>query len=241
MTPNRPDSFDDPSLKQALRDAAGGHKASDRLRSVIAAKLAAERPAGDGATTRAGTSLLIRRFAAAAAVIVVLAGGIYGVQRYRAHAAEQAEIARVAAAKDTLLTAMLSAHARTCGNPQPLIARLSDPSALAAEAAKQLGRPVPQPILNDGWTLDDAAICDINGERSARFRFTKGTQAVTLVSMPKRVWDGLTGSMDYALKQNGHSIAGYEHEGSLNCIVADASLTSYEVQSLRDKIREQSQ
>jgi hypothetical protein len=244
-----PQQFDDPDLKAALKRLHGSHTASDRLRALVAEKMAAELVA-DASVTIApelkpsrSTAMRIHsgfrplRWLAAAAVLAVIIGGIWGYQRHRASQATEALYAR----NDELLDGMIDLHKDgLTGGPadRRLTASLDDPTALAKEASDKLGRDVPVIQLKSaGWALDAASLCEVDKSAAARFHFTRGKQSITVISLPAKAWaEGADGSR-YDLSADEYPIAGYLKGPSLNCVIGDTSLPLKEVSALLDTIR----
>jgi hypothetical protein len=254
------EQFDDPSLKAAIRQVAGGHQASPELRQRLLAKLAQARETSSasedaeaspgsrdaGAGRESGDPIPIRpslqnrfrigRLLAIAASLLIVIGGTWGILEYRHIQHEREEYAK----NDELLDGMIDVQkdGAKLENATPLAAALSDPAAISAEAGKKLGRIVPVVDLKgQGWDLIAASFCQIDKHDAVRFFFTRGNQSMTVISLPASAWADAEDGDHYEMNTEGHAIAGYIKSGSLNCVVGDESLKLDEATALRDRIR----
>ena len=241
------EQFDDPELKAAIRGLRGGHKASPDLRARVIRRLAEARSSGgvhvapappvEPAPLVLRPRFQLRRWLAVAASVAIVAGGVGGYRYYRHAQEEHEEYARNTA----LMGAMIGIHdlgRGTASGLQPFTTALAEPAALAAEARTRLGRSVPVVDLKArGWTLDAADVCTIGASPAVRFHLTRGTQNISVLSIPSSIYADADEGDHYELLVTGHPIAGYVKDGSLNCVVGDPSLTREETVSLRDTIR----
>lgn len=237
--------FDDPGLKDALQKLHGSHKASDQLRAMVVQRLAAvalpspaqvEHKSSDRPSMKLHSSFRPLRWLAAAAVVALCVGGVW---QYQHHRAAQA-LNDAYAANDELLDSMVDAHKTTAQSPAEMLltSSLTDPGALANEASGKLGRTVPIVNLASlGWSMDHASLCQVNKLNSVRFHFHRGTQAITVISMPSTAWANGKDGSSYNLIADGAPIAGYISGKSLNCVVGDSSIQPAEAGKLIDFIR----
>ena len=247
-----PDQFDDPSLKAAIKKIEGGHKARPELRDLLTKRLAEQRQSQGSSEPSEEAPVedprppirlpnhnpfRIGRWLAIAAAVLICIGGGWGYHHWRQIQEEREEYAK----NDALLDAMIDVQNDGIAgdkDDKPLSAAMTEPVALASEATQKLNRPVPVVDLkNAGWTMDAAALCEVQKSPSVRFHFTRGKQTLTLLSMPAALYAGAAEGKSYELVADGHPIAGYIKGGSLNCIVADTTLDPKEAASLRDQIR----
>ena len=242
--------FEDPSLKAAIRELKGSHRASAELRAKVVRRLAAEaRDAADNkeSPTVAGriepvaeSRMRIWRPLAMAASVLISIGGVVGYQHHR-HTQEMRELY---VRNDPLLDAMTDVNAIGT-EPAPaghtaLAAPLADAPALAAEASKALNRAVPSTakFATEGWKLDAASLCTVRTFPAARFHFTRNGQGMSVISVPREAWVGSREEGNhYDLAAEGHPISGYIHGESMTCVVGDKSVPPSEVTRLREVLQ----
>lgn len=226
--------FEDPSLKSAIRDVAGGHRASAALREKAARAMAAQvvgAPAGESARRLVG----VKRWLAMAATIVVAVGAAVAVEQwYSTSSWSRGGAGRVQA--PTIWMVMASLHEGHCGEAQSAVASpLSDVKAIAAEASTKFNRRVPAPAFA-GWTLQAATYCSVGGHPGIQFRFQDNGRAITVVSLPQVAY-GYQQTTEYHTEAEGHQIAGFMKDGGLHCVIGDRGMPLADVQALVDQLR----
>jgi hypothetical protein len=243
--------FDDQDLKVAVRQLRGDHKVRPELRDRVVRSLAEARLQGGGGPTAeprpasqpppspGRPSGLSRCCLAVGGLLLLMAiGGLLGYRWYQRAQENHADQSRGTA----LLGAMVAIHdigRGTTSGLQPLSAPLGDPRALAAEAARKLGRPIPVVDLSArGWSLDAADFCTIGTARAVRFHFTRVNQSVSVLSTASAEYTKADAG-HYELTIGEHPIAGYVRNGILTCVVGDAACGQGDTVALRDAIRGQ--
>jgi hypothetical protein len=171
---------------------------------------------------------------AVAAVFILAIGGV-AVQMYRHHLAEERE--EYLAANQSLFNAMVAVQTR--GEVfEPLRATPGSPAALAQDLQTRLGRSVPVVDLADsGWTLRSVGISQIASHKAAHWQWVRGPQTLAVFSLPASAASGTEELDHYELVQEGHPLAGYVKDGSLNCVVADPSVSLEEAIRLANSLR----
>ncbi|MFI5381161.1 MAG: hypothetical protein ACHRHE_17830 [Tepidisphaerales bacterium] len=239
--------LDDPDLKAAVRRLRAGHTARPDLRDRVVRRLT-ELRVQTGATrtpesaspvrpVAAGPWRSLRRLAVTAIVLLTI-GAPLGYRHYQRTLEASAEQARNSA----LLGAMVAIHdigRGTASGLQPLAAPLSDAKAVATEAGRMLGRPIPAVDLSArGWTLDAADLCTVGTARSVRFHFTRGSRSISVISIPNSAY-ATTNAGHYEVNIGEHPIAGCVKSGSLTFVVGDPACGMGDTIALRDAIRDQ--
>lgn len=244
------DHFDDPVLKAALKRACGKEQAPERLRQSLMQQMgvspqAAPDPAPPPAlklpqTTRPHArnnpwlSLFQPRLVTALAAVLVLAIGA-GLLVYR-NMPTKSRIAHEA------MLAMIRTH-DACAVAEGH--RGADVPEDLRGAGAALGRTLGQTVLaanlvEDGWTLRGGSICPVAGKPSAHFLFQRGTQRLSVFSLPAGAgFEVRPGAVCNACVE-GHMVAGFVDQGRVYCMVGfckTKNVTLEEVTALMNKHR----
>jgi hypothetical protein len=235
-----PSQFDDPSLKAAIRELRGGHRASEQLRGRVADALRNQAIAEPTVPSQTIARRIPPRrliMAAAAAILIAISGTSLFLQ-YRGSVAGKQSYSSGYLSKNDVLEGMVVAHkigSSITASESALSSSLSDPKSVAAEAKKKLSRTIPvADLAAAGWKLDEAAFCTIANFQSLRMHFVRDGRSVTVVSLPASAWIGGHDGDRYAMVTDNDPIAGFVRADSLTCVVGDPSVTSAEVIHLRD-------
>lgn len=113
--------------------------------------------------------------------------------------------------------------------------------AAAGDLSKSIDRPVfVADLTRDGWTFHGAGVRNVGEHQAAQLYFTKGTQSISVFSLPASATKGAHDDQDYDKDFNGSPIAGFVHGKGLYCIVGsspDDSLPMAEVKRLLNEHR----
>jgi hypothetical protein len=194
-----PEEFNDPELKDAVKRAWGGQTAPAELREAVSDALA--RPA--------------RRISAgwmAAAVLMAVGVGAFVYQRATAMAAFPLAIAEP----------MTQTHDRCCKkNDHHFVPKqFTGQMALTGQwLSGQAHVPVLAVDVGDGWNYCGAGPCHVGGLASGHLLFKRGTQELSIFSIP--AVDFQLGGEDqrFAGDFNGHVMAGFTRGGGLYCVI----------------------
>lgn len=241
-------SFEDPSLKAALRAFEPADGASPLLRDRVRTAMASATPEPVTPDPVAPDRMppiarypLPRLLKLAAMIAVGVGLGTVALQWYEQRQADAELAANMNAPARTMWEQMADLHeagGASASCHAPLTSPLTDPAALAAEGTKQLGHHVVVPKLGSAWTLDAATLASIAGQSAVRFHFTSGEHSVTVLSMPESAWT-YRKSDQYTTTADGHAIAGFVKAEGLHCVVGDRRLPMADVQRLADQLRAQ--
>ena len=245
--------FHDPGLKAALKRTCGAETAPLALHMSVAAAMQ-ELPGGSVARSAAAKRtegniftrpLGWRSLAAAAAMVVV---GIGAATYYTFHEPEvyfERGAAR-AVISDTLIEAILKEHDADAADPMkhPALATVAEKNDLGKvkeQLVEKLGRPVwVADLRTDGWQFRGASVCEIEHVEAANVVFTKGSDTVSLLSMPSRDTCGGTLMEDYDSWVNNHAVIAFSAKGQLFCLVASSpqgQLKMADAQKLIERFR----
>ena len=237
---------DDPELRRAIKRVRGGHVADESLRARTAESLAIASAADADAAPIASAPIadiprqmsLWQRWAPrlAIAACLLIAGGVLEHIRHKAE-----ERTTYAAANETLMKAMVTAHQRPgdAMDAQQLDATRG-PAQVRDDLNRRLNRQPPTPNLRAaGWNLRAAGVESLNGAVTARLAFANGQRNATLFSLPQFAFLGAEEGESYDIVVNGCPISGYITRDGVHCIVGDAGTPLSEITALRKTLQQQ--
>lgn len=247
METSHPDSFNDPALKAAVRQAWGAERCPEALRQRITGLIQAERGgmrlAGGPATREVIASresrwwLGSRTLSGLAAAAIVILG--FGVSyKYFTRISPNQTVATTPLPA-TLASNLVSRHDSCCSAPDHHAIGGDDFQQIASEIEKRLGIPVMARALDKSWSFHGASICPVGDTKSAHLVFARDRQFISLFSLPASV-DPAARNQTFNESDQNHPIAGFETSHGFYCVVgssADGSLTLQAVQDLRDRVR----
>lgn len=178
---------------------------------------------------------LSRTFFAAAAMLIISIGAASMYINHLQHEAE--ERAEYLEKNRPLLLAMIDSLENRGSadlNPQT-IADTSDARALAKDMSKRLAREVP-PVNLNGWKIENVSLANVGPAQAGRWQMTKDGKRIVVLSLPASAFN-IEEYEDYDFRLNEHAIAGFLRHGSINCIVADPSITDSQALKLRDELK----
>jgi hypothetical protein len=231
-------SFNDPALKAALARSLPKERAPQGLRDRIVALSAPQGSQSAAAEEAPPIKLPIFRqkwvrmaaaalFAIAALITAFIVNRETGVQ-------PGYEIA------NSVYKGMITTHEARKNESTPSDTVTTLPSA-GQQLSKQLGRGVWAPDLTkDGWTFHGGAIRTIGSSQVAQLYFTKGTESLSVLSLPSSLAKGAKDGSTYETTFSGTPIAGFLKKDGLFCIVrqGQAEPSTREIKALLDKHRD---
>jgi hypothetical protein len=217
-----PEEFNDPGLKDAVKRVWGGQTAPAQLREAISDALARPAP-----------SLSIRRIspgwlAMAAAVLMVVGVAAFVYQRATAMAAFPLAIAEP----------MTLTHDRCCKKNDHHFVPKQFAGEMALTGQWLSGRarvPVLAVDLGDGWNYCGAGPCSVGGKSSGHLLFKRGSQELSIFSMPASDFQLGGDDQRFAGDLNGHMMAGFTRGGGLYCVIGrdpEGKLSDNDVRAL---------
>jgi len=223
---------DDPELRRAIKRVRGGHVADEALRSRIAESLATAAATNSAPIADIPRQMsLWQRWAPrlAIAACLLIAGGVLEHIRHKAE-----ERTTYAAANETLMKAMVTAHQRPgdAMDAQQLDATRG-PAQVRDDLNRRLNRQPPTPNLRA------AGVESLNGAVTARLAFANGQRNATLFSLPQFAFLGAEEGESYDIVVNGCPISGYITRDGVHCIVGDAGTPLSEITALRKTLQQQ--
>ena len=224
-------NFDDPALKEALRQNFSGVKTPEGMRARIAARIASEAggsKSGNGTTSHSmritapvdhtitmGFSAQIPGFAIAACMLIAV--GLAGIFMSQSPQKLNATFANGAIAR----------HDECCGAPDhhnPAVPH-SSLAIVGKYLVQELKHPVMVPDLDkDGYKFAGASICPINGVPTAHllYRSTKNTNTLSMFSLPTNALNEPgTNHRFESSTTDGHSVIVRQSQGALYCMVSN--------------------
>jgi len=239
-----PQQFDDPNLKVALKRAVGPAGASAELRNRVAGLVARESAATPMPTTthastqtwrgseRSPIRLLPMRWLAVAACVLIAAGTAVVIYQRHHQANEQQEYLE---ANRTLFNDMIKTEQGQGVAAEAVTVALTDREALQKALSARLGRSVPVPDWQPrGWTLASAAVGPVSGHPASQLRYTNGQRQLLLVCLPAQAMKNGDEEDKYEYMVQGHPVAGFIKDQSLNCVIGDANSSLDEIVKLKD-------
>lgn len=252
MQTSHPDSFNDPALKAAVRQAWGAERCPEALRQRITGLIQAERSGMRLAGTPARREAIASRESRwwlgsrtlsglAAAAIVVLGFGV----SYKFFSRTGNDVVRgtqeisTNSLPATLASNLVSRHDSCCKAPDHHVIGGDDFQQIASEIEKRLLIPVMAKPLDKSWSFHGASICPVGDTNSAHLVFARDRQFVSLFSLPTSV-DPAARNQTFSQLDQNHPIAGFETSHGFYCVVGsspDGTLTLDDVRNLRDRMR----
>ena len=247
MVMHEPEFFDDPSLKQAVRQAWGSERAPEALRRRLSELLADER---GGMRIAARPAARYPRwwqgrfnplYGLAAAAIVLLGFGIsyHYFSPPSSNPVGPQFVASGSSLPVTLADNLVSRHDTCCRADDHHGIPSDDFRQIARELERQLNIRVLASPLDPSWTFHGASVCPVGAVNSGHLVFARDKQFVSLFSLPASVLNNAHLKPVSEMDQN-HPIAAFETGNGVYCVVgssADGSLTLQQVQFLRDKVQ----
>lgn len=234
MNPQRSESFEDARLKQAVQRAWGDEQTPKTLRARV------ERLLVDVAKP----ARFQRRnplYGLAAAAMVLLVAGIFA---YRFMDSRSNPNDAYGVLPATLAQAMVFTHDRCCKhtNHHTLQGVPRDNFTLINQTLEsKLGRPVLAADLSDSnWNFRGASICMVDRTQAAHLVFVKGTQTLSIFSLPASLCRGAGRNEDYETSVHNHPIAGFVKDEGLYCLVGhspEGELKLKDVETMRDQLK----
>ncbi len=138
--------------------------------------------------------------------------------------------------------AAIARHEHCCGAPDhhlPVIRTASYP-----EIGRYLKQELHHPVLaadlsHEGWQFSGASICPIAGIDTAHLLFRKGTETLSVFSLPTSAIPSLTQHQTYhGTTEDGHSVIVRAEDGALYCLVGHSlpgELTVDQLDGIFDK------
>jgi hypothetical protein len=229
--------FDDPNLKSAVRRCWACDCAPAELRERVRGILNSE--------IEQSSSVSIFRFPrstwmlAAAAVVALMIG-------LSAHywPASSTPIQTVALAQlpPTLPADLTHRHDECCQSKHHQLPEVpkTDDTAITIALQTQLSRPVLVAHPSEpGWDFHGAAICPVGTIPAGHLVFSRGTDTLSIFSLPKSAAPGLTEGEEFATTTGSHCIAGFEKNGAVFCLVSNSpngTLTPSDVRKMRTQM-----
>lgn len=212
-----PEDFNDPELKNAVKRAWDGQTAPAELRQAIREAMI---PAPRQMTFR------WLAMAAAAAIVITAAALIY----QRATAMQHFPLA--------VAQPITATHDRCClKNDHHFVPKQY--AALMSLTGQWLSGQVHTPVLavdmGDGWTYCGAGPCRVAGKPTGHLLFKRGSQELSIFSIPESDFQMTGDDQHFAGDLNGHMMAGFTRGGGLYCVIGrdpEGKLTDADVQAV---------
>lgn len=237
------EQFDDPALKAAIARVWAGESAPASLRQrieQIVAQGVTDEPRGPAIRDRVLSWWRNPLHGLAAAILILVVGG--GWYYYQGLSEQYTH--QYSAVPATFASALTDAHQRCfkAHDHHHIQAPRSDFQAINQVLQSQLNQPVLATSLNDGWVFQGAAICRVGGSPAAHLTFQRGTQTISVFSMPRNACGRGSLSGSYQLiTADGYHIAGFARHDDLYCVVGycpQGNLSLGEVISMRNQLRD---
>ena len=138
----------------------------------------------------------------------------------------------------TFEAAAIARHDECCGAPDhhlPVIRNATYPE-IGRFLRQELHRPVlAVDLTSDGWTFSGAAICPIAGVRTGHLLFRKGSETLSIFSLPASALPTLAQHQSYqGTTADGHALIVRAENGALYCLVGHAGNSELTVDQLDD-------
>lgn len=138
----------------------------------------------------------------------------------------------------TFEAAAVARHDECCGAPDhhlPVIRTATYPQ-IGRFLRQELHHPVLATDLSrDGWQFSGAAICPIAGVSTGHLLFRKGSETLSVFSLPAAALPTLTQHQSYqGTTADGHSLIVRAENGALYCLVGHARAGELTVDQLND-------
>jgi len=240
---------DDVALKAAIRRAVGGERAPMGLHQRVTAALAAaaaseaiaaqaSQPQAASGNASANAPQVVGRIGpssaartpwwkyAAAAIFFIAATGLVAYEVLDVYPiGRHAQKSMVAQLPKQMAVEMVQAHEAFAAKPdtQLLAQSKNDVAVVRQKLAQQFGHPVLAGNPGSGWELKGAAMTKVGERPTAQLLFTRGTQTMSLMSLPApRNYPPADGTT-YEESVDGHAIAGAAFGGMMYCVVESAA------------------
>jgi len=237
-------SFNDPSLRTAVRRVWGDERAPRELRQQIAALCTSSGKRGSRANSEP-FSMRIRStlYGLAAAAVFILAVGI-AFADWSGGGRRPLRAPRVVALPGNMATNLFARHDADEKAKKHQFAGINqtDFNTMSKELGSQLGFPVLATSLpGNGWRFHGASICTVGKIVTAHLIFDRqGKQYISLFSMPVGEVSGSGPGCDYTEVAQNHVMAGFATSVGFYCVVgssSDDSMTVEEVRTIRDELK----
>jgi hypothetical protein len=222
------EEFDDPDLKRALKRAWGNESAPASLRFRVSAAMIPRQAIG-------WRSNRFQTLALAASILILI--GAFVVNDAWLSTRPVTSLPVFAAA------AFVTTHDGCCKviNHQHVPPRFSGEMATTGQwLSSQAHVAVIAVDMGDGWVYRGAAPCPVSGNRSGHLLFKRGSQCLSIFSIPAAELNVDPADHEYSINAyQGHTLAAFTRNGGLYCIVANDPNGAFgpdQVQSVRDDL-----
>ncbi len=237
MQDSGPGSFDEPSLKTAVKRIWSEQAAPAELRAKLMQLAAAESEGGRMRLGPYASRHSVMSGLAAAAVILV---GLATVS-YRLASPSSARRAALALSIPPSLSSDLVARHDACLHSPDHHGRdlpHDDFQLISQSLSTQLHRPALAAPLNEaGWSFRGAAICPVGAKPCGHLVFVHDDEAISVFSLPA---DSIpAGRGECAAVVSHHPVAGFAQSGGFFCLVGSSpadSLTERRLCAIRDRL-----
>ena len=203
----RPGQFDDAALKAAVRRTWGEQRAPENLRRNLAAIALAARPAPPR------IRFAPRPLAAAAVLVIGIGAVVFQLYRLRPATPQLPNHYQLSAALVSELTRRHDADA-------DLSAANTDLSKLGQQLSQKLGMKVLSASPGADYHFAGASISEIGGQQVAHLLFQRGSESLSIFSMPASQLPHTSPGSHYDASDGKHMMAGFVQDGGFYCLAA---------------------